>query len=170
MDEILLRIQEFGEAVESANDWYAQKQAEAKGEPVNLTVGIILIEFPDFPRFSDPAYRPNGYLKTDFENMMFSENGIWFDTTGITPHPENEKIYGSFKEYWLQISKGNLRVTGKVVNPADENGVLEWLDADDDRSVYVEYGPFDRLANEAINKAVLEHWISLNPGDPNYYD
>jgi hypothetical protein len=174
LEEIQRRIQEFGEAVERSKEWYAQKQAEAdaQGQPsVNLSIGIILIEFPDFPHFSGPN-RPNGYFKTDFENMMFSENGIWYDIdpTNGTPHPENEAIFGSFKEYWYQMSKGKLRVGGKVVNPEDENGVPEWLVANDNRSVYIEFGPYDRLANEAIEKAIVSNWIDTIPGQPNYYD
>lgn len=171
LEEIGERIQNFNSAVQNSAEWFAEKQAEADalGQPsVNLSIGIILIQFPDFPHFSSP-YRPNGYTKADFENMMFSENDAWFDTTGTTPHPENEKIYGSFKDYWSQMSKGKLRVGGRVVNP-DQNGVIEWLTTNYNRSYYELNSLYFLLANEAINKATDSNWINPNPGHPDHFD
>jgi len=176
-DEINLQIQQFNAQVEINRQWYAQKQAEADAQSqpsVNLKIGIILIEFQDIKHFKTtgiPSPRPNGYLKSDFENMMFSENGVWYDTTGSTPHPENEKIYGSFKDYWYQMSKAKLRVGGQVVNPEDINGVPEWLTADSSREYYANLPYLDRtLAYETIQKATALGLISENQGDSNYYD
>ena len=90
--------------------------------------------------------------------MMFSENGAWFDTTGTTPHPENEKVYGSCRDYWYQMSKGQLRIGGKVVNPdTTGDGVPEWIEADHTREYYSNLLWHDTtLANEAIQKAVAD--------------
>ncbi len=174
IDEIKQRIEEFGEAVERAGEWYAQKQAEAEAheQPVTLKVGVILIEFQDVKHYENETNRPDGYLTADFEDMMFSENGVWFDTTvvGGTPHPENEAIFGSFRDYWHQISRGKLRIEGRVVNPTDGNGVPEWLTADYNKSEYMYNLPYNTLADEAINEATILGWISPTPGHTNYYD
>jgi M6 family metalloprotease-like protein len=169
MDEIMLRIQEFSEGVERAGERFAEEQQEAPGGIVNWDVGVILIQFPDVPRFSDQEYRPNGYLKSDFDSMMFSYN-YWVGQQGNELHPEEEAIYGSFRDYWYQMSKSKLRIDGQVVNDADENGVIEWLDADYDQYEYKYNLDYKTLSNEAINKAVVRNWISLNAGDPKYYN
>ena len=170
LDEIKQRIEEFGEAVERAGEWYAQKQAEAHEHPVILRVGVILIEFQDVKHYkTDPqGNRPDGYYAADFDSMMFSYN-YWVGDAGNPRHPEEEAIFGSFRDYWHQISRGKLRIEGRVVNPTDENGVPEWLTADYNRNVYYNLY-YKTLASEAINKAQDSGWISLTSGDPKYYD
>ena len=169
MEEIFQRIQEFTESVKGAGEWFEQKQIEAQNQPVTLKVGMILIEFKDVEHFksTEPPYnRPNGYLKSDFENMMYSEN-YWVDPEY---HPENEEIFGSFRDYWYQISRSKLRIEGRVVNPADQNGVPVWLTSDTNRVEYINNLDYKTLATEAKNKALDSGWISLTPGDTNYYD
>ncbi|GIK61538.1 MAG: hypothetical protein HND39_02470 [Ignavibacteriota bacterium] len=120
IDEINQMIEEFIEQVELNKEWFSQKQAEAQGQPVTLKVGLILIEFQDVKHFEDEEYRPDGYLTSDFDSMMFSNN-FWYDITAPTPHPENELLFGSFSDYWNQMSLGKLIIEGHVANPTDES-------------------------------------------------
>lgn len=170
IDEINQMIDEFIEQTELNKQWFAQKQAEAQGQPVTLKIGLILIEFQDVKHFEDENYRPNGYLTADFDSMMFSNN-YWIGEGINSPHPEGEEVFGSFTDYWDQISCGKLKIEGRVANPTDGNGIPRWLTANYDRQYYTElYAGFTILANEAVQKAVDHHYISLTPGDPNYYD
>jgi M6 family metalloprotease-like protein len=173
-DEINEQVAQFSEQIELNRLWYEQKQAEADGlglPAVTLKVGIILIEFTDTTHYTAP-YRPYGYTKVDFDSLMFSSN-YWYDTTVPTPHPENEKIYGSFRDYWHQMSRGKLKIEGRVANHTDQNGVPEWLTADTSKSFYynIDDSKWDSLANEAITKALEDTLIdTTNTSSPNYFD
>jgi len=134
-----------------------------------LQVGIILIGFTDTLHY-EGGNRPNGYLTADFDSIMFSNN-YWYDTTGTTPHPENEKIFGSFRNYWHQISIGNLRIEGRVANPTDQNGVPKWLRANYNKQHYYESSDWQELSDEAITKALDSLYIdTTNTNSQNYFD
>ena len=173
IDEINQQIVQFNEQIESNRQWFAQKQAEAQGQPLTLKVGIILIEFKDVKHFDPDEFpRLGGYLTADFDSMMFSYN-YWYDLTVPSPHPENELVFGSFRDYWHQMSNGKLKIIGKVVNPdTTGDGVPEWIMADTTRPYYADNFSLghDTLANEAIQKAIDREYISEIPGDSNYYD
>ena len=105
IDEINQQIQGFNEQIELNRQWYAQKQAEAQGQPVTLKVAIILIEFKDVKHFDPDEFpRLGGYLTADFDSMMFSYN-YWIGSGINSPHPEQEEVFGSFRDYWHQIRK-----------------------------------------------------------------
>jgi hypothetical protein len=178
IDEINQMIEEFLEEVELNGQWFAQRQAEADthNAPLKLKVGVILIEFQDVKHFDPNEFpRLGGYLTSDFDSLMFSENH-WYEPNprpGFpSPHPENEPVFGSFTDYWDQISRGKLVVEGKVVNSTDEGtGMPKWLTANYSIQYYLnQYARFTILANEAVDKAAADGLISLTPGNPNYYD
>lgn len=100
IDEINQRIEEFNEMIQTNREWFAQMQEEAQGQTVPLKVGIIVIEFSDFPHYqTDPeGNRPDGYLTADFDSLMFSIN-YWIETPSNNIHPEGEEIFGSFRDY-----------------------------------------------------------------------
>ncbi len=170
IDEINELIKEFNEQIELNRQWYAQKQSEAQGQPVTLKVGIILIEFQDVKHFDPDEFpRLGGYLTADFDSMMFSYN-YWNAPLNNNIHPEGEEIFGSFRDYWDQMSKGKLRIEGRVVNPTDENGVPFWLTADYTRAYYSGLSDLRVLANEAIQKAIDYGYVGEELSDSNYYD
>jgi len=77
--------------------------------PINM--GIVLVEFSDIKRYRDSEH-PNGYSVDDFNNMMFSTNHVWYDTSlGNDIHPEGDRIYGSFREYWEEQTNGVITFT-----------------------------------------------------------
>jgi M6 family metalloprotease-like protein len=176
IDEINMIIEDFIEQVELNRQWFAQKQAEAQGEPVTLKVGLILIEFQDVKHYRDttpPTIRPDGYLTADFDSIMFSNN-YWYapNQQYVSPHPEEEFVFGSFRDYWDQMSHGKLIIEGRVVNPTDENGVPEWLVADSTKENYYNLPLWNTtLVNEAITKALEDSLIdTTNTSSPNYFD
>ena len=175
LDEIKEEIEQFNEQIELNRLWYAQKQTEADltGQPVTLKVGVILIEFTDTTHYTAP-YRPDGYTSVDFDSMMFSYN-YWIGIQGNQKHPEEEEIFGSFRDYWHQMSRGKLRIEGRVANPDnDQNGVPDWLKAAHTKEYYynLDYGTeWDSLANEAIYKAIDTGYVdTTNKNSPNYFD
>ena len=129
----------FNEQIEINRQWYAEKQAEADthDEPVTLTVGIILIEFKDVKHYktTPQGNRPDGYTTADFDSMMFSYN-YWIGDPGNPKHAEGDEIFGSFRDYWHQMSCGKLKIEGRIANPIDENNVPIWLTADSTREYY----------------------------------
>ena len=139
LNEIAEQMEQFSEQIEINRQWFAQKQAEAHEQPVTLQVGIILIEFQDVKHYRDtipPTIRPDGYLTADFDSMMFSYN-YWFGGINNPKHPEGERIFGSFRDYWHQMSRGKLRIEGRVANPDnDHNGIPDWLTATYSKEYY----------------------------------
>ncbi|MBE0572623.1 MAG: hypothetical protein IH618_13855 [Ignavibacteriaceae bacterium] len=175
LDEIKEQIEQFNEQIELNRQWFAQKQAQASGQPVTLKIGIILIEFTDTTHYKTDSLgnRPDGYFSSDFDSMMFSYN-YWIGSGLESPHPEKEDIFGSFRDYWYQMSKEKFIIEGKVVNPdTTGDGVPEWIMADTTRTYYADPTIFswghDTLANEAIYKAKQYGYISDTAG-PKYYD
>jgi hypothetical protein len=172
IDDIQQRIGEFNEKIKLNRQWFANKQEEAQSQLVTLKVGIILIEFTDVTRYKNSQInRPNGYLTADFDSMMFSYN-YWIGAGINSPHPEEEEVFGSFRDYWHQMSRGKLKIEGKVVNPdTTGDGVPEWIMADSTRSYYANPSTNIRtLALEAIDEALHLGYISENQNDSNYYD
>ncbi|NWG29479.1 MAG: T9SS type A sorting domain-containing protein [Ignavibacteriaceae bacterium] len=169
LNEINEQIEQFNEQIEINRQWFVQKQEEAQGQPVTLKVGIILIGFTDTLHYQG-GNRPNGYLTTDFDSMMFSYN-YWTGVQGNQKHPEEEAIFGSFRDYWHQISIGKLRIEGRVANNTDQNGVPVWLEADYNKQHYYESSNWQELSNEAIAKALADSLIdTTNTNSQNYFD
>jgi hypothetical protein len=105
---------------DEARQWYAQHQAANPNSP--FRIGVIFAEFQDFRHYAGGT-RPNGYLKADFDSMLFSHN--WYNIPAR--HPEGDSVYGSFRDYWDQMSRGQLIVEGTLLNPPDANGVPRWV-------------------------------------------
>lgn len=134
-----------------------------------MKVGIILIGFTDTLHYQG-GNRPNGYLTADFDSLMFSNN-YWIGSGVNSPHPEGEEVFGSFRDYWDQISLGKLKIEGRVANNTDQNGVPEWLEANYDKQHYYDSGNWQELSNEAIAKALADSLIdTTNTNSPNYFD
>ncbi len=173
LSEIAEEIEQFEEQVEINRQWFAQKQAEAHEQPVTIKVGIILIEFTDTLHYRDtipPSVRPYGYTTADFDSMMFSYN-YWIGAGISSPHPESEEVFGSFRDYWHQMSRGKLRIEGRVANPTDVNGVPKWLRANYNKQHYYDSGNWQELSNEAITKALDSLYIdTTNTNSLNYFD
>lgn len=169
--EIQEQIAVANAQTEQARQWYEQKQALNPGAPVVLNIGVILVQFQDVRAYRDtipPITRPNGYLKADFDSLLFSQNW-WIGPQGNIRHPEGDSIFGSFRDYWHQISRGKLTFTRTFINPVGANGVPKWLLLDNVKSWY--HGLNYRLRDEAFQKAIDSSIINPNEWpDPLGYD
>ncbi len=160
---------------------YARPMQEAKenirrpmtATPETLKIAIILVEFTDSVHYNPNVFpRIGGYLKSDFEKEFFSSNNEWFDTSqgNGTPHPENDKVFGSFRDYWNQMSLGKLIITGQMVNPIDPvTGVPKWIRLSYNWTHYYNSLNQRELGQEGVSKAQDSGYISSIPGQPNYY-
>ena len=90
----------------------AKSTSGMSSNPIHM--GIVLVEFSDVERY--------GYDPDDFNKMMFSSNHEWYSTTeGNSIHPEGDRIYGSFREYWTEQTNGSITFTetsGIIYPPA----------------------------------------------------
>lgn len=112
LDEIKEQIEQFNEQIELNRQWFAQKQAQASGQPVTLKIGIILIEFTDTTHYKTDSLgnRPDGYFSSDFDSMMFSYRGL-----GKISQLNNSNNQLTFD----QNSQGKIKLFGKVNNPSN---------------------------------------------------
>lgn len=113
-----------------------------------LNLGLIFIKFQD----TDPDF--TGYEAPYYEEMFFSVDG-WYDNDGgdDSPHPDEEAVFGSFNDYYQEVSYGNISVTGRIVNDVDGSGYIVWLEADHNRTYYETPDSSTELLNEALAKA-----------------
>ncbi len=72
--------------------------------PATISLGVILVEFTDRSHYTRQPDCPNGYLKQDFENMLFSDN---FYLSAVY-HPENENVHGrnGYDDNGKNLSRG----------------------------------------------------------------
>jgi M6 family metalloprotease-like protein len=143
--------------------------------PETVKVGVILVQFTDTLHYKSATSgpRPNGYFKTDFEKELFSQDSEWYNPNPTqqnpSPHPEGDALFGSLRDYYYQMSRGQLIVVGQVVNPIDANGVPKWINLGNSWAYY--YNAYQyALASEAIQRAEDSGYVSSTPGQPNYYD
>jgi len=121
----------------------------SSGATTNTTVklGVVLIDFPTNRRRTG-VHGQYGYYKVEFENMIFSTD-FWyhnedrFGNVTYTPHPDGEKVYGSLKDYYDEMSVGSYQIVGKnnqakIVNPTDPNNpdLPDWLILEHEMSYY----------------------------------
>ena len=127
-DTINAHIAQFSAQVTANAQWFAQMRAAANGQPVPLSVAVIFVRFAGTSHYQSAPTgpRPNGYLLSDFNNMLFSQN-FWIGPQGNAIHPEGDQIFGSFRDYYNQMSRGQLILNGTFINPVDANGVPVWL-------------------------------------------
>lgn len=113
--EIQRRWQSFDESIQRNEEWFAQRQGEAHslGQSVVLRLGVIVVEFQDVRHYAGGT-RPLGYSKADFDSMLLSQD-FWYKPNPTpqdpSPHPENEPVFGSMRDYYWQMSRPNVMLT-----------------------------------------------------------
>ncbi len=121
--------------------------------PATVSVGVILVEFTDRGHFTGGT-RPNGYLKSDFENMLSSDDFYYTTPNGATS-PDGEDVYGSVKDWYQENSHGLIQTTGQVINPANGSGVLTWLNLGSSSTYLTDTR---RMIDSSITRAVRNGW------------
>jgi len=104
------------------------------------TLKLLLVEFQDI------KHRTPGYTFQNFNDLFFS-SGTYNNTS-----PDGEQVFGSVRDYYNQMSDGDLTIAGYVLN-RDDNGdnVPDWLVLDYNKSTY--HNNTHNLFSDAINKA-----------------
>ena len=140
---------------------------------MTLRIAVILVEFQDFRHYTGGT-RPSGYFRADFDSMLFSRTSWYAPAESLqysSRHPERDRLYGSFRNYWNQISRGRLQVQGTFINPLNANGTPQWMLLDHERLAYAYHVNWALLRNEAFQKAIDSN--NINPSkwpDPRGYD
>lgn len=143
---------DFGEArKEEAKAVRDSVNAERVPEPIfgPVTLGVILIEFPDIPHHIC-QYSKKGYSLTDFDNLFFSDE-VYTDLTPRCDPLPRDQVSGSMNDYWQEVSYGNIYLWGNILNPDDGSGHPIWYMADS-CSDYYDLGGGNLYA-EAMDKA-----------------
>lgn len=83
--------------------------------------------------------------------------------------PDNRAIFGSFVDYWDEVSYGQYSLTAgsKIINPSMEvngNTVINWLTAPYDKSYYSgqtsSFTSLRYLYNSAISSSIANGWLT----------
>jgi M6 family metalloprotease-like protein len=123
------------------------------------TLGVILIEFP--------GETGGSYSNNDYWTLFFSE-GVY---NQYSPEPDHERVFGSVRDYFLEVSYDSLSITGDILNNS-VSGSYQWIMAD-----YSKWSYYDTCATnndvliiEAVEKARLAHGTIPGFKDPDDYD
>jgi len=149
------RIEEFNTGITAQGNASLGKISTT---PTTLSVGIVLVEFSDTLHYMGGDWE-NGYLKEHFDSMLFSSNHYWHNENANNIHPEGERIYGSFRDYWYEQSQGNLLFTSNsgVVNSQNPNDTPDWYKLDNTKAYYT--------MRNAISSIVSELGLDYPPYD-----
>lgn len=123
--------------------------------PATISLGVILVEFSDRLHYTRQPDRSHGYLKQDFENMLFSDDFYISDESQEEFSPDGEEVYGSLKDWYQENSHGLIQITGQVINPADGNGMLTWLNLGSSSGYLTNTR---RMIDSSITRAVRNGW------------
>jgi hypothetical protein len=114
-------------------------------QSTNIQIDAILVEFADVKH--DPQYS-----LTDFNNMMTSVD-TYTGQGSNTPHPQDKPVYGSLRDYWDDMSNGNVNFTGGVWNAS--GGTINWVVLDHNKSEY-HAGTYN-FRSEVLTKSAYPH-------------
>jgi len=114
--------------------------AQRTPEPLyeNVSLGVVLIEFPD-ERHKSCFWNKPGYRMSAFENLFFSDE-TYVPPFARSPHcdeenPDNEdKVFGSVNDYWQEVAYGQTSIIRGILNPDD--GYPVWYEADNCMDYY----------------------------------
>ncbi len=107
--------------------------AQRTPEPLyeNVSLGVILIEFPD-KRHKSCKHNKPGYRMSAFENLFFSNET--YVPPARSPHCDEEnpqdqdQVFGSVNDFWQEVAYGQMSIIGDILNPDDGHPV--WYEAD----------------------------------------
>lgn len=71
--------------------------------PTTISLGVILVKFTDRTNYAG-GNRPNGYLKSDFEDMLFSDDFFISDEPHEQFTPDGEDVFGSLRDWYQENS------------------------------------------------------------------
>lgn len=139
---------------EQRTQFEQEVQAVQLGSPsaplsATFTLKVLLVEFQDVKHRNPNQDGKPAYTFQNFEDLFFSF-GTYTNTS-----PDGEQVFGSMRDYYHQMSNGDLVLTGYVLNRDDNSdNVPDWLVLDYNKSAY---GSGSRnLFTDALNKAAQQ--------------
>ena len=128
----------------------AKVPAKNKG---SINVLTILIQFQDV------KFEHQATVKNYFEDLMNGEN---------FSHPNNDnEITGSVREYWEEVSYGQLSTNAIVVGPYTADNNLDYYDETNSDNDSIKHSRTKKLVKEAIKKAAKDVNMQLFDNDNN---
>ncbi|MBU0509572.1 right-handed parallel beta-helix repeat-containing protein [bacterium] len=191
-DAILVRMTEFYNWLDGSGDldnWRdSTLMACAANDTLVINVGLLLIDFPDRLHVEscidtvgtpDPCLIYAGQKPRHINNMMNSigtyhgyqpGHAIWHGNHNPNLHPTwQQRVYGSFREYWREVSYSLWDVRSTIINANDGLDWADWITTDSSQWCYTPQS----LANHVKQKARDRGWsvdnyhqiIIFYPGD-----
>jgi M6 family metalloprotease-like protein len=151
-------------AIQSAMEFNASLTPTPLSGPVSL--GVILIQFSDFSTNDDAKGGGSGkYIAADYDNLFFS-TGYYNTPKNFVKSPDLDEVFGSFNDYWREVSYNQAWVVGDILNPknGDKYG---WVMADHDRSYY---NGLDSHSTVLPYEAMAKAKANPNFKNPDNYD
>jgi len=138
--------------------------AQRTPEPLyeNVSLGVILIEFPD-ERHKSCRHDKPGYRMSAFENLFFSD-GTYSGRATQCDYDENEEdqVFGSVNDFWQEVAYGQMSIIGDILNLDNGAGYPVWYEADNCMDYY----------NTGSGNLYQEAWAAAEAAgfDPDSYD
>ena len=188
----------------SNTEWLNSKKAFTD---TTLKVGLLLVQFADWQTNIDargavgwrdidlavPDTINDKYRYDDYWNLFFSF-GTWIDINPDNPqlHPDvvshkfdkRLAVYGSFTDYWWEVSHKNLRIQAAETHPGEtdpmfntglinnfQGDVVQWITLDQPKSFYADNPRI--IITDAVAKATAlfnQGVLDVNISDPNRFD
>lgn len=168
-NKIQSEVKRFNDAAEENRKRFLKFQGKTDYDPLmkkegirasqaitatTLHIGVLLVEFSDLSHYT-PAYS-----KSDFEDMLFADDG--YDDES----PDGEDVYGSLNDWYEVQSHSELSITGNVIN-AGSGSSLQWINLGPSSNYPGAYGGDaapTALVVDAINTAIDLGWTVNQPG------
>jgi len=110
----------------------------------SITFGVVFVRFTDVGPTIPSSHalfqttRPNGYLGSDFEELLFS-TGHQFDTDESGPPASTSfEVFGSLADYYYEQSGGNLPFSANsgIINAIEQDGTPDWWTLNHTKAYY----------------------------------
>jgi len=91
-------------------------------EPLqDTTISLLII----LAQFQDVSGDPN-YTNSSFDSMLFT-NGVYNTQKTGALSPDGDTIFGSFKDYFSEVSYGNVTITGTIADTGTADNTPTWF-------------------------------------------
>ncbi|GJQ61034.1 MAG: hypothetical protein SCALA702_00870 [Melioribacteraceae bacterium] len=100
-----------------------------------LDLAVVLVEFSDIKHYGANPGDQEPYMRSDFENLLFSSNQYYSPNMYS---PDEEEVFGSVRDYFFKMSDGNFQIEGSVINRELRNGEIDWITLNKTKDFYHE--------------------------------
>ncbi|MDZ7267081.1 MAG: hypothetical protein ONB48_05070 [candidate division KSB1 bacterium] len=128
------------------------------------TLALLLVEFDDVTHawYDSAGVRipfDRVYRWRDFHNMMASRGCYFTEHTGMRS-PEGEPVFGSFVDYFADMSGGKYVPVVQILNDSTADGLPRWLPLGARKTAYFGAANWDKLYQHA-RQAAARHGLDV---------